>query len=439
MAGRVILLAGAPLPEELEWDEKVLISTFVPSIQRLLHGRFCNDEDVSDVPVSTTATDPAPSLEPAKWRLLPLHSSSHLATEWTQQTYASATSTALANASFRDPAENRERLSLSSLGRPSFLDATQLDEYDEDTTADFLKHSFKLHQSLKERNLDQSMLDEQEEAPHDGSGTALSSHSFTSAHPGTLSATAATSFDGSFLDSFIPNSAALVQLPKLTRRVNPISLSLLPSAAELHNVSPATPTPTLLVALLSIKARDVEVRSRPRKSKIATGDPRSSRDPVTVKRDILELLVADPSRPCFKITFWIPEVGEPASTSSSTASSAQSALHPLADPLNIPYASLSHLRAGTILLIHRLALTSFRNVVYGQSLNPKMSGLRTRVDVLVDAVGVERVHVMDVGLTAKVKQVREWVERYVVRKPVVKRDRSGGGGSNEEELPQDSQ
>jgi hypothetical protein len=92
------------------------------------------------------------------------------------------------------------------------------------------------------------------------------------------------------------------------------------------------------------------------------------------KMDLCEITVADDTKSGFKVSFWL----RPPRESNNEQSHAQQLL----------LRELERMRVGDILLLRNIALTSFRDVVYGQSLNPIIARARTTIDVLMKSSGV---------------------------------------------------
>lgn len=126
-----------------------------------------------------------------------------------------------------------------------------------------------------------------------------------------------------------------------------------PSAPFLQSIYPQTPTPSFLCVLMtSPERREVLVRKG------------------QYKMDLWELNVADHTRSDFKVTFWLRPPRQSNSEQMRTQSSTLQ--------------TLTSSKIGDILLLRNIALTSFREVVYGQSLNPAITRARTTVEILKD-------------------------------------------------------
>lgn len=161
-------------------------------------------------------------------------------------------------------------------------------------------------------------------------------------------------------------------------------LDSLPSAQHLRSIYPQTPTSNFLCALTTApERREVLVRKG------------------GYKMDLWEVTVADDTRSNFKTTFWI----RPPRDSNNEQNHAQ--IHLLQ--------TLESLKVGDILLLRNIALTSFRDTVYGQSLNTTIIRARTSVDVLMESSGMSMAQVG--GLPASVVEtfmkVKRWARSHV--------------------------
>ncbi|KAJ4989475.1 hypothetical protein SVAN01_05010 [Stagonosporopsis vannaccii] len=162
-------------------------------------------------------------------------------------------------------------------------------------------------------------------------------------------------------------------------------LGSLPNAHHLRSIYPQTPTPNLLCTLMTTpECREVFVRKGGYKMKL------------------WEITVGDDTCSSFKVTFW----SRPPRDSNNEQNYAHLQL------LQI----LEHLQAGDIVLLRNIALTSFREMVYGQSLKTGMTRARTSVDVLVKSGGTSVAHIG--GLPGSVVEtfmrVKRWARSHVV-------------------------
>ena len=156
-------------------------------------------------------------------------------------------------------------------------------------------------------------------------------------------------------------------------------LGSLPSAQHLRHIYPQTPTPNVLCVLMTPpEKREVYIRRG------------------GYSMDLYEISVADDTSSGFKVTFWI----RPPRESNNEQSNAQQPL----------LQTLENLRVGDVLLLRNIALTSFRDTVHGQSLNPSIARARTTIDVLMKSTGVT-IGKME-GLPEAVVQVFQRVKRW---------------------------
>jgi hypothetical protein len=172
------------------------------------------------------------------------------------------------------------------------------------------------------------------------------------------------------------------------------SLGALPSASHLRFIYPQTPTPNLLcVVMTTPERREVFVRKG------------------GYKMDLWEITVGDDTRPGFKISFWL----RPARGTNAEQVSAQALL----------LRTMQRLRVGNIVLLRNVALTSFRDTVYGQSLNPTITRARTTVDVLMSDVGVsvEQLGGLPNTMVGAFMRVKRWSRTHIATDSVNPRKR----------------
>ncbi|KAI5272653.1 hypothetical protein E4T47_04037 [Aureobasidium subglaciale] len=280
------------------------------------------------------------------------------------------------------------------------------DDYD-----DFLDHSFALEADLQSSQIapqDHNLDHDEEQA------TFMTDDSV----------------DSTFLDdcntTFLSTEASIVEDsgPRTSapqRLSGPImSLNAVPKAEYLHHLEPQTMTVNLLVGIISVApARTVTTRKG------------------GYNMDIIELTVGDEAKAGFTISSWHSAVD------SGRKDADQSR------------AILQSLRSQDIVLIERVALSSFRGAVFGQSLNRRATKNTTTFTVLHKAhdyrVDSAQHSNMSLAIENKLEKVREWVASFVgpsaKRKaqseplPLVgqKSKKSKKGAMIEEFLPADSQ
>jgi hypothetical protein len=172
------------------------------------------------------------------------------------------------------------------------------------------------------------------------------------------------------------------------------SLGALPSASHLRSIYPQTPTPNLLCSVMtSPERREIFVRKG------------------GYKMDLWEITVGDDTRSGFKISFWLRP---PRGTSAEQASAQTLLLH-----------TMQRIRAGNIVLLRNVALTSFRDTVYGQSLNPAITRARTTVDVVMSDVGVsvEQLGGLPAAVVGMFMRVKRWARTHIATDSVNSRKR----------------
>jgi hypothetical protein len=258
------------------------------------------------------------------------------------------------------------------------IDSTRLDttmNIGEQSSAPdtFLQHSLVFHDTLLSSQVAQNTA---------GGDRTISSSSFLT-----------TSFGTTISE---PNSEGNVEGPTLILQV-PLKMSLtalgsLPTAQHLRSIYPQTPTPNVLCVLMTHpERREVFVRKG------------------GYTMDLYEITVADDTNSGFKISFW---------------------LHPLnkhntmAQPL---LKTLETVKVGDILLLRNIALTAFRDTVYGQSLNPSIARARTTIDVLMDSSGSHVGHLggLPASMVETFMRVKRWARTHVAPSDLGGRKRRG--------------
>lgn len=163
----------------------------------------------------------------------------------------------------------------------------------------------------------------------------------------------------------------------------------IPNAAYLRSIVPQTPSVTLVVAVIGINPVR-RVTARQSKQEL----------------DILEIIVGDETRTGFGVTFWLPAPEKSKQENNSAAEFREKILG---------------IRPRDIVLMRNVGLSSFRDLVYGQSLWKGM----TKVEVLhrqqVDSQDIQGVYstvAIDTAthedrLLYKVQNVRNWLMNFV--------------------------
>ncbi len=169
-------------------------------------------------------------------------------------------------------------------------------------------------------------------------------------------------------------------------------LKEIPDSTYLRSIIPQTMTVNLVVGVISL--------SQPRRIM-----PRNGGRPV----ELVEILVGDESHAGFNINIWTP----PAEGQDSNISRNQ-------ENYNLRN-EVSQLRPRDIILARRVALNSFKNQVYGQSLRRGMTSLdllfRKTIDV-EDSRGVFGAKELDGNFEEsdqlhKVRRVKDWVTQFI--------------------------
>jgi hypothetical protein len=129
--------------------------------------------------------------------------------------------------------------------------------------------------------------------------------------------------------------------------------------------------------------------------------------------ELCEITVADDTGSDFNITFWL----RPQRGSNKEPSGVQQLL----------VETLQTLQVGNVLLVRKIALTSFRDTVHGQSLNPSIARARTTIDVLSTSSGASTVQLdgLPAEVADKFKSVKKWAKSHVASADGGSRKRRG--------------
>ncbi|GAB7340285.1 hypothetical protein MBLNU457_6744t1 [Dothideomycetes sp. NU457] len=238
-----------------------------------------------------------------------------------------------------------------------------------DNHDDFLSHSFAVLNDLKS-----SQIAPNDDSVDEDEVTFLTSNSFTTESP--ISESGFSSFD---------STATRTQGKQLMTVSGPIaSIKSLPSAAQLIALRPQTITRNLIVGIIAIApAKTVTVRRG------------------NYEMDIVEMTVGDETKAGFTISTWLsPEITN------------QSAV------VRDMRRALQRLKTGDVVVIERLALSVFRDQVFGQSLNWRTTKNVTRFSV-VDRDAIEQARAASASqavassIVDKVQRVRDWVDSFI--------------------------
>ncbi|KAF2159670.1 hypothetical protein M409DRAFT_29836 [Zasmidium cellare ATCC 36951] len=258
---------------------------------------------------------------------------------------------------------------------------------------DFLEYSLAVLQNLESSQIedaDGTFLDET---------TVLPSTSF--------STTASTEYSLTRSEASVSTELPSQQVVTFNGLIT--DLRRVPNARHLQSIHPQTMTINILAGVISIQApRTVRVR-------------RSG-----AEMDIVEVLVGDDTRAGFSISFWLTPVDSQRPFQSVAKDSLRG--------------KLSDLRIGDVILVTHIALSAFRNNVYGQSLSRRITRNNTSLTVLSDHVG---------GLSGpnatKLEKVRNWTRNFVGKghraedSPEMLRSSTAKRRRSEMELPPDTQ
>jgi hypothetical protein len=260
-------------------------------------------------------------------------------------------------------------------------DTTNLDTtltLDEDPSAadDYLQHSLIFYDTLMSSQVVQDIAED----------NTVSSSSFLTSFGTTSSATSSPSpMDSHVLVLQVPPAIAVTPLGSL------------PSAQHLRSIYPQTPTPNFLCALMTTpERREVFVRKG------------------GYRMDLWEIIVGDDTRSNFKVTLWL----RPPRESNNEQPHAQVQL----------LQTLESLQVGNILLLRNIALTSFRDAVYGQSLNTAITRARTSIDVLTKSgrMSVAQVGGLPASVVEAFMRVKRWARSHVAGEAEHTRKRKRG-------------
>lgn len=333
----------------------------------LLPADVCNAFSLGSIHTASKQ-DSTPAM---KWRCI-AKKNTRLQTEW-QQPYlpGSLLGSHMADVSLPEV----ERFASFANDDTTKLDAT-LDFNDPTMTCDgLIEHSLIFHDTLMSSQV----------ALGEGPTTTISSSSFLD-----------TSFDTTTSGCDSPGESSQRLLVRhIPPKLSITPLASLPSAQKLRAIYPQTPTPNFVcVVTANPEMREVFVRKR------------------GYKMDLWEIMVADDSLSGFKIAFWMRPPCE-----SKEHTHVQSSL----------LETLQGLKVGDIILSRNIALTSFRDTVFGQSLNPAITRVRTHVDVLMKSNGSSAVHSgkLPAPVDEAFARVKKWARIHIASDSAGPRKRKG--------------
>ncbi|USP81774.1 uncharacterized protein yc1106_09048 [Curvularia clavata] len=321
--------------------------------------------------ISTRETNVAESTPAMKWRCL-AKKNTRLQAEW-QQPYLPSS---ILGSNIAD-------VSLPAIDRfPSFAkEDTMLD-----VTASFLDPTFTTDAMIEHSLIFHDTLVSSQVVSEEGTESTINSSSFLS-----------TSFETTTSDfSGLEKADEYPVVLHLPAKLSITSLASLPSAQRLRAIYPQTPTPNFLCAVTANpETREVFVRRG------------------GYKMDLWEIIIADDSLSGFKVAFWM----HPSQNSNSERIRAQSAI----------LQTLQDIKVGDIILLRNIALTSFRDTVFGQSLNPAIARARTDIQVLMKSNGISGVHSakLPASVDEAFSRVKKWARMHIASDNAGPRKRKG--------------
>lgn len=400
MTPPTLFITGAPESNSLKWESSSLLDSFTGPIARFAGIPQSEDESKSS-PSSTGKSH-------AAWRNIEL-SRQHLSTGYSQINGWIDDSREDGDTAFFAPAN----LSFTSINHGEDI-STQppsqgsTTESLEEVLSQFYEHSFAVHADMPSSQI--------------------------SAH------TSESQSDGSSFTSSA--SQLLLPRPSLPHGAQLATLASIPNARYLESIHPQTVTVNLIVGIITVS------------------DPRALNTRHGAAVDIVEFLVGDESKSGFGINYWLNSAAPPKPKLRNLRSGKSNPVKTNTKSGNTEEVELGEgvrdllktLRPQDIVLLTNVALSSFRGRVFGQSLRRGMTKIhllfRQRIDRL-DVGGcyradeVESTDEVDI-LLEKTRKVREWVNKFVGARVVVRRDAKGKKGTGrveilKEVLPPDTQ
>ncbi|KAK7553472.1 hypothetical protein IWX49DRAFT_213936 [Phyllosticta citricarpa] len=350
-----MVLAGAPDPKRLSWDESSLLCDWVPAVARFLDsttgtlaggGSLGRGQELQDEGLF-------------RWRSVPL-TNTRLPTGLTQEfgplnvqqqfhgevTQRSVDETDVGNSQVSLPVSTFQPLRETRGGNGS----TERD----DEESRFIEYSMAVHDTLLSSQLDLSL------SPLEETSMLDSFHSDMYMDQSNISLGETTQAD--------------VRLPRAIK-----NLCEIPTAGHLKSIIPQTIVINLIVGIISIL-------------------PPHSKQTRYGLRDMAEILVGDETGIGFKITFWFAARDSQRANGGATTAPPE----PLRD-------ALENLRLQDVVLIENVALDSFRDKVFGSSLRKSIQKNQTKLQLLARH-GVDKMG----GLQGveKVARVKDWVSGF---------------------------
>lgn len=266
-----------------------------------------------------------------------------------------------------------------------------------DCDGDFLEHSFAVHAHVQSSQL----------APHssvDEDETEISTFVTENSDFTFLDRSTTLPPDASFLETSEPSPIATCLPYRFTGAV--LNIKAIPSAGHLTRLQPQTMTVNLIAGVISVApTRAVRVRR---------GD---------YDMDIIEITLGDETKAGFCISSWHTPV--------DLQRADQDALRE----------TLSKLQPGDIVLVERVALSSFRDQVFGQSLNRRVSKNSTKINVVWRSgeVSPREEEMLSPQVAGKLRRVQDWVTGFIGPAKRATHGLHKKLVEDEERLPPDSQ
>jgi hypothetical protein len=389
MPPHILFLTGSPVSSSLIWESSDLLDDFTAPF-----ARFVGLDPSRGVPVHFSDSEP----RHASWRALDADRK-HLPTgysprhTWMEEYQGDADFFNMSKPSFGSFNSNFDTLQLPD-------DQGTSSEPAEDVLSQFYEHSFALHTAAASSQIARSQSNEV--LTYHGSDTGIS---FTSGETSFISKT----------DSFSASSP--LKEPPIRSEIpiqgGTVDLKDVPNAKFLDSIQPQTMTVNLIVGIISV------------------APPRAIKTRRGAEVELIELLVGDETKSGFGVNFWLPAHSNDVNSEKNEDSVRN---------------RLASLRIQDIVLLQNVALSSFRRMVYGQSLKKDLTKLhllyRNRVN-RADIGGHYTIGDLDVerdlhSQLKKTVRVRDWILRFVARGPF---DRNGEADQHAmmDSLPLDTQ
>lgn len=358
---RVVLFAGAPAAATLTWDEQDLLTTFNEPI-----ARFAGI--VTELPLSPDLTKFSVGLRPPAWRSIPLEREDLKTGFGFERSFEEKPGAAAVPAA--------QGWLQSTEGTTFFTTSQVASLLDEEASQPHVAESFGSVVSVEEVL---TQFYEESYARH--ADIPSSQLAPVSDHGSSV----VTSFTTSEFSESFDSHTGLKDVPTAG---NIHSLSSIPNANYLTSIHPQTMTVNLIVGIISISS------------------PRAIRTRRGAEVELVEFLVGDETKSGFGINFWLAS-----SASIQQPEFGQETMSTI----------LQSLRPQDVILVRNVALSSFRNKVYGQSLRKDTTRVhllyRNRVDK-TDIGGVYGRAELDMGENKgaqidKTRRVKEWVTRFI--------------------------